>query len=196
MTDPNAGSALGVDPATHRAGRHYAWLRVGRPAPDFCARVRCRRDDLTHEPGSERGVREPSFGPRRDPPEARVMSTQIRSSVGVSLAHDSNPVNQGRSPFNGNGSVPTLWHPPWSVPKSRLGLAVGCGAACGCCVTGGAPSGPLIVAPSRVLDHEPQFVSGGRSVWPLHAHRSSLSRSHHDNSWRERRRQDHDASGP
>src|SRR5664280_3526282 len=30
-----AGSALGVDPVTRRAGRHYAWLRVGRPSPDI-----------------------------------------------------------------------------------------------------------------------------------------------------------------
>src|SRR5664280_2088359 len=67
IATPNAGSALGVDPATHHAGRHYAWLRVGRPAPDFCARVRCRRDDLTHEPGSERGVREPSIWRARAP---------------------------------------------------------------------------------------------------------------------------------
>lgn len=34
------------------------------------------------------------------------MSTQIRASVGVSLAPDGDPVNHGRSPFNGNGSDP------------------------------------------------------------------------------------------
>jgi hypothetical protein len=35
------------------------------------------------------------------------MSTQIRDSVGVSLGHDGDPVNHGRSPFNGNGSDPS-----------------------------------------------------------------------------------------
>jgi hypothetical protein len=34
----NAGSALGVNPVAGRAGRQYAWLRVGGPAPDSCAR--------------------------------------------------------------------------------------------------------------------------------------------------------------
>jgi len=31
----SAGSALGVNPVTRRAGRHYERLRVGRPSPDI-----------------------------------------------------------------------------------------------------------------------------------------------------------------
>ena len=48
MTDPNADSALGVNPMTGREGRHYAWLVVGgRPPPGSCARsVRAGRPDL------------------------------------------------------------------------------------------------------------------------------------------------------
>jgi len=44
----SAGSALGVNPVTDRAGRQYAWLRVGGPpASDSCARsVRPGRSDL------------------------------------------------------------------------------------------------------------------------------------------------------
>ena len=66
-----AGSACAGNRQGGRVGRRYAWLCVGRPVPEFFARVRCRRGDLTHEPGSERGMREPSIGAPRAGPRSR-----------------------------------------------------------------------------------------------------------------------------
>src|SRR5664280_1021342 len=65
IATPNAGSACARGRQGGRFRRQYAWLDTRRPVPDFCASVRCRRDDLTPEPGSEldtRDVREPSIG--------------------------------------------------------------------------------------------------------------------------------------
>src|ERR1035437_113287 len=53
----SAGSACAGNRQGGRVGRRYAWLCVGRPVPEFFASVRCRRGDLTHEPGTERDVR-------------------------------------------------------------------------------------------------------------------------------------------
>jgi hypothetical protein len=58
---PNAGSLCDVNRVGGRVGRHYAWLRVGGPASDFCARVRSGRGGLTREPGTMRSFREPSI---------------------------------------------------------------------------------------------------------------------------------------
>ena len=48
----NAGSACVGSRVGGRVGRHYAWLRIGMPASDFCARVRSGRGGLTCEPGN------------------------------------------------------------------------------------------------------------------------------------------------
>jgi len=120
-----------------RVGRHYGRLRIGRPAPDVCARVRSGRGRLTHKPGIMRSFRDRSYWTSRGPfqlvepaaPEGSTWAARFRRlepAGGRSMSDTVRPEKFERpegspDPAFVRGPVSGVHAPSASVPRSDSG---------------------------------------------------------------------------